>query len=238
LRSFFLGGEPVPRSLLGKLAERFPGSEIWNGYAPTEATCLTHCHRLTGADLSGSGAVSLGRPLPPNEMRVVAEDGRELPAGECGEIELSGPQVAHGYVPEDHPENRLFGRREGKPAYRTGDYGSVDQNGNLTLFGRCDGQVKWHGNRIEIGEIERVAGSARGVDQAVVVPVKRGARVVDLVLVVDLREDNACHRSAFVQHLTATLPGYMRPRTIRFVDQLPVTLHGKIDRMKLTTSLS
>lgn len=238
LRSFFLGGEPAPRALLGKLTDRFPGSEIWHGYAPTEVTCLTHCHRLTGADLSGSGAVTLGRALPPNEIRVVAGDGRELAANECGEIELGGPQVAQGYVPEDHPENRLFGRREGQLTYRTGDYGSVDRDGNLTLLGRCDGQLKWNGNRIEIGEIERVALNASGVDQAVVVPVKRGDRVVDLVLVVDLREDDECQRSAFAQHLAAALPGYMRPRTIRFVDQVPVTLHGKVDRMKLTTSFS
>jgi acyl-coenzyme A synthetase/AMP-(fatty) acid ligase len=56
---------------------------------------------------------------------------------------------------------------------------------------------------------------------------------VDLILFVQLREDNDCKRAAFLNHLTGALPAYMRPRSIRFVDGLPVTLHGKVDRRRL-----
>src|SRR4029077_13195961 len=112
----------------------------------------------------------LGRAIPPNEVRVVGHDGREVAAGEVGEIELAGPPVAHGYLPQTHPQNSLFGIRADKRFYRTGDYGMVDREGNLTLSGRLDGQLKWNGHRIEIGEIERVAQDAPGVCQAVVAP--------------------------------------------------------------------
>jgi D-alanine--poly(phosphoribitol) ligase subunit 1 len=234
LRTFFLGGEPVPKPLLTKLRERFPGAEIWHAYGPTEVTCLTHCRRVTTSDLAGSGPLPLGRPIPPNEVRVVDEDGQEAAAGEFGEIELSGPQVAHGYLPKTHPQNTLFGTRENKRFYRTGDCGVVDSEGNLTLSGRMDGQLKWNGNRVEIGEIERVAQDAIGACQAVAVPLTRDDRVVDVILFVQMREDNDGKRAVFVNHLTGTLPAYMRPRSIRFVDRLPVTLHGKVDRRRLT----
>jgi D-alanine--poly(phosphoribitol) ligase subunit 1 len=233
LRTFFVGGEPVPKPLVAKLMERFPGAEMWHAYGPTEVTCLTHCRRVTTADLAGSGPLPLGRPIPPNEVRVVDEEGREVATGEVGEIELSGPQVAYGYLPKTHPQNALFGTRENKRFYRTGDYGRIDQEGNLTLNGRMDGQLKWNGNRVEIGEIERVAQNAIGVCQAVAVPLTRDNRVVDVILFVQMREDNDGKRAAFLNHVNGELPAYMRPRSIRFVDRLPVTLHGKIDRTRL-----
>jgi D-alanine--poly(phosphoribitol) ligase subunit 1 len=233
LRTFFLGGEPAARSLVATLMERFPGAEIWHAYGPTEVTCLTHCVRLTASDLACPGPLSLGRAIPPNEIRVVGDDDREVEAGECGEIELGGPQVAHGYLPKSHPQNQFFGTRDGKRFYRTGDYGAVDQEGNLTVNGRVDGQLKWNGNRVEIGEIERVAQRAIGVRQAVVVPLKHENRVIDLILAIQMHDDDECKRSALVKHLTDALPNYMRPRSIRFVDRLPMTLHGKVDRARL-----
>ena len=237
LRTFFVGGEQVPRSLIARLLERFPGAEIWHAYGPTEVTCMTHCLRLARSEVAGSGPLSLGRALAPNEIRVVGEDGQEVMAGQWGEIELSGPQVAHGYLPESHPQNRLFSTREHKRFYRTGDYGVIDREGNLTLRGRLDGQVKWNGNRLEIGEIERVAREAPGVCQAAVVPVTRDGRVVDLMLFVEMRQDEDSTHSALMKHLTRALPVYMRPRSIRFVDRLPITIHGKVDRRQLSDML-
>ena len=130
-------------------------------------------------------------------MRI-HEDGREVAAGELGEIELSGPQVAYGYLPKTHPQNALFDTRENKRFYRTEDYGIVDPEGNVRLSGRRDGQLKWNGNRIEIGEIERVAQDASGVCQAVAVPLTRDTRVVDVILFVQMREDNDGKRAAFL----------------------------------------
>jgi D-alanine--poly(phosphoribitol) ligase subunit 1 len=235
LRTFFVGGEPVPRQLLAKLIERFPGAELWHAYGPTEVTCFTHCWRLTMSDLAGSGPLPLGRVVSPNEVRIIDEDGRELAAGEVGEIELAGPQVAHGYLPQTHPQNNLFRTWENKRCYRTGDYGGLDRDGNLTIGGRVDGQLKWNGHRIEIAEIERVAQDAIGVSEAIVVPLTRDNRVVDLILYVHLRQDVEQKRSAFLNHLSLALPAYMRPRSVRFIDHLPLTLQGKIDRKRLST---
>jgi D-alanine--poly(phosphoribitol) ligase subunit 1 len=237
MRTFFVGGEQVPRSLIARLLERFPAAEIWHAYGPTEVTCMTHCLRLTKSDLEGSGPLPLGRALGPNEIRLVGQDGQQVAMGQSGEIELSGPQVAYGYLPEHHPENHLFGTRKHQHFYRTGDYGVVDRKSNLTLRGRLDGQVKWNGNRLEIGEIERVAMDGPDVCQATVVPVAHDGRLLDLILFVEMRPDDDTRRSTFLQHLNGALPGYMRPRSIRFVDQLPLTLHGKVDRRRLSGTL-
>jgi D-alanine--poly(phosphoribitol) ligase subunit 1 len=237
LRSFFIGGEPVPRPLLTELTKRFPSAEIWHGYGPTEVTCMSHCRRLTTSDLMGSGPLPLGRVSPPNEIRIIHEDGHEMAAGEPGEVELSGPQVAQGYLPPTHPQNACFRKSYGKRCYRTGDYGVIDREGNLLLSGRMDGQVKWNGNRIEIAEIERAAQDVVGVRHAVAIPLMRNERVVDLVLFVRIHDDGDSAQSAFLGHLRETLPAYMTPRSIRFVDSLPVTLHGKVDRLRLLHSL-
>jgi D-alanine--poly(phosphoribitol) ligase subunit 1 len=188
------------------------------------------------SDLVGLGPLPLGRVVPPNDVRIVGEDGHELAVGEVGEIELAGPQVAHGYLPATHPQNNLFRTCENKRCYRTGDYGILDHDGNLTLGGRMDGQLKWNGHRVEIGEIERVAQDAIGVSQAVVVPLTSDNRVADLILYVQLRQDDDSQRAAFLSLLSRALPSYMRPRSVRFVDHMPVTLHGKIDRTRLLIS--
>ncbi len=169
---------------------------------------------------------------------IVADGMGGHAAGEVGEIELSGPQVAYGYLPENHPQNECFGWRGNRRVYRTGDFGIVDQDGSLTVSGRIDGQLKWNGNRVEIGEIERVAQDAAGVCQAVAVPITRDNRVIDVILFVQMREDDQYKRAALRNHLTGSLPGYMRPRSIRFIDRLPVTLHGKVDRKRLMSSCS
>jgi D-alanine--poly(phosphoribitol) ligase subunit 1 len=238
LRTFFLGGEQVPRPLVARLMERFPNAEIWHAYGPTEVTCMTHCLRLTTSEMTGSGPLPLGRAFPPNEVRIVCDGDEEATVGQWGEIELSGPQVAHGYLPETHLQNSLFGNQNNSRFYRTGDYGAVDHEGNLTLHGRLDGQVKWNGNRLELGEIERAALDVPGVCQAAAVPVKRDGRIVDLILFVEMPQGDDCKCSAFFQHLAGALPGYMRPRSIRFVEYLPITLHGKVDRRRLADTLA
>jgi D-alanine--poly(phosphoribitol) ligase subunit 1 len=237
LRTFFVAGEAVQRSLIAKLIDRFPGAEIWHGYGPTEVTCLTHCLRLSSPDLIGSGPLPLGRVLSPTAIRIIGDTGREVAVGEYGEIELAGPQVAHGYLPKDLPGMSAFGSRDDVRFYRTGDYGVLDQEGSLKLSGRRDDQVKWKGNRIEIAEIEQDASDAQMARKTAVVPIRREGQVIDLILVVQLNHDNPDGRSAFRNHLARSLPPYMRPRSIRFVSSMPVTLHGKLDRTRLATEL-
>ncbi|MEP2783041.1 MAG: AMP-binding protein [Pseudoruegeria sp.] len=233
LRCFFVGGEVVQRVLVEEINRRFPDAEIRHAYGPSEVTCMTHVHILTQADLNTEGLLPLGPVLAPNTMRIVDEDGCEVPVGSAGEVELCGPQVVRGYIPHDHPANRAFVSYQGQPAYRTGDFGKVDKKGQLTLLGRIDRQVKWNGNRIELDEIDRAASEISGVQKAACLPVKSDGRVVNIVLFCQFEDECTMSLEALSQSLATRLPQAMVPRDIHVVDHLPVTVNGKLDSQAL-----
>ncbi|WP_165390150.1 AMP-binding protein [Thalassococcus sp. S3] len=233
LRCFFVGGEVVQRDLVRELARRFPKADIRHAYGPSEVTCVTHIHTLTTQDMEAPDLLPLGPVLSPTHMRIVDEDGGEVAAGEPGEVELSGPQVVCGYIPQDHPANRAFIQRDGVRTYRTGDFGKVDAKGHLTILGRIDRQVKWNGNRIELDEIERAAQDVEGVYKCACLPVKENGRVVDIVLFVQPVEQTVLDHARVAHALHEALPQAMVPRDIRLVDRLPVTVNGKLDSRAL-----
>ncbi|MBD3787519.1 MAG: AMP-binding protein [Sphingomonadales bacterium] len=234
LRCFFVGGETVQRSLVEDILRRFPKAEVRHAYGPSEVTCMTHVHRLTADDLAAEGPLPLGPVLAPSSLRIVDEAGQELPPGEVGEVELSGPQVVGGYLPADHPANRAFFMRDGRASYRSGDFGKLDARGNLILSGRMDRQVKWNGNRIELDEIERAAHELPGIARAVCLPMREAGRVVDIVLCV-LPEPGTgvpCPQQ-LARGLHALLPQTMVPRDIHVLQDFPATVNGKVDAAAL-----
>lgn len=233
LRCFFVGGEVVQRDLIHTLRRRFPGAEIRHAYGPTEATCVTHVHVLTDADNAADGLLPLGPVIAPNTMRITDPDGRELPNGIPGEVVLRGPQIAHGYLPHDHPANRAFSLQDGVRLYRTGDLGQLDESGSLILLGRVDRQVKWNGNRIELNEIERAANGLAQVHKAVCIAQYEDGRVVDILLFVQKQPGASFDAGACGIALAQLLPQAMIPRDIRFVESLPLNVNGKVDEKAL-----
>ncbi|MEP4199234.1 MAG: AMP-binding protein [Aliishimia sp.] len=233
MRCFYVGGEVVPRGLIATLMQRFPQAEIRHAYGPTEVTCVTNIHTLTKADITGQAQLPLGRCLAPNRIQIVDERGNEVPDGTQGEVTFSGPQVVSGYIPVSHPANKAFNTRNGTRVYHTGDFGKVNANGELTLVGRIDRQVKWNGNRIELDEIERAAQAIDGVYKCGCVPIKKDGRVTDIILFVQRRTDAKLDHATLGKGLSSALPQAMVPRDTCFVDRLPVTLNGKLDASTL-----
>lgn len=234
LRVLFVGGEPVSALLVQTLQTRFPQTEIRHAYGPTETTCVTHALCLPPIDAKKAGALPLGRPHGANRIEIWDEEGKPLPAGHYGEIVILGPQVGAGYLPHDLPANRAFGARAGSERYyRTGDIGCQDEQGHLFIQGRTDSQIKWHGNRIDLAEIEKAASQCEQVKQSVVLIKKSNNVVTELVLCVHLSLDTAACRDNLRHSLAQRLPVYMMPRIIRFTGPFPLTLHGKTDRQAL-----
>ncbi|MDW6001389.1 AMP-binding protein [Vibrio mangrovi] len=233
MRVFFVGGEFVPHQLIAKIEARFPQAQVLHAYGPTETTCVTHACPVTADDMRYSQRLSLGQPLGVNRIRIEDDDGQELPVGEIGEVVIYGGQVAHGYLPVSHPQNVAFGSRDGERFYRSGDFGYVDESGNLFLKGRKDGQIKWNGNRIELVEIENVAARCDQVRQSAVIPIYVQDKLTQLVMYVQLEQDTDSYRQTFEQFMHQHLPRYMVPSSVHFVTALPMSLHGKIDRVKL-----
>ncbi len=178
----------------------------------------------------------IGRPMLGSRVVILDAERRPVPDGERGEIVIAGPNVSPGYLHRPDLTEKAFFRFEGAPAYRTGDWGHV-RDGLLFCEGRMDFQVKLHGHRIELGDIEANLCALPGVTGAAVLPVEKDGRVDALAAYVMLagapagtdREKANRLREA----LTARVPAYMVPRKFLFVEAFPMTPNGKIDRKAL-----
>ena len=198
-----------------------------NAYGPTEATvCAT-----MSAPLAGAEAPALGRPIA--NMRVYILDDRlePVPVGVAGELYLGGVGLARGYVgrPGLTAERFVadpFGAAGGR-LYRTGDLGRWRGDGVVEFLGRSDGQVKLRGLRIEPGEIEAALLEHGAVAQAAVVVWRER-----LVAYVVAREAPVA-AAALRFHLAARLPAHMLPQGYVWLDALPRTPSGKLDRRAL-----
>ncbi|QUQ67506.1 non-ribosomal peptide synthetase [Kutzneria sp. CA-103260] len=216
----FLGGEPVPTALWQRLdkARQSGRVEAFNLYGPTECTVDSTAGPVEGTE------PHIGRPLPSVEIHVL--DGRlaEVPVGVTGEVYISGPGVARGYVNRPGLTAQRFVADPfagaGRRMYRTGDEARWRPDGTLEFVGRADRQVKVRGFRVEPGEVEATIARYREGCAAVVV-----VRADDLVAYCvgdpDLDE--------LRDHVAAHLPAHMVP--VRFIPiaAFPLNVNGKLD---------
>ena len=236
LRLINLGGEMCPEALVARWAK--PGRQVFNTYGPTEATVSASL-----AELQAGAPVTIGRPLPNYQLMVIAadvENGLRLqPQGETGELCISGPGVAAGYLgrPELTAEKFLANPWAGADQrdarlYRTGDLARIDAQGQVHCLGRVDDQVKIRGFRVELGEIEAVLAQQAGVG-TVAVLLRRDEELEQLVayLVADSATPPAA--ATLRQALGQTLPPYMVPSRYEWLAAMPRLTSGKIDRNTL-----
>ena len=172
-----LGGEASRLDWIARLRALAPGCEIYNHYGPTETTVGVLTYKV-GSELpvTQSGTLPLGSPLPNSEVHILDASGRPSPVGEQGELHIGGRGVGRGYLgrPDLTAEKFIadpFGSGasgSGERLYRTGDVARVLPDGSLEFCGRVDDQIKLHGYRVELGEIEGTLRTQRGVRDAVV----------------------------------------------------------------------
>jgi amino acid adenylation domain-containing protein len=245
LRLSFFGGEGVPVASARLWQQAAPNCLITNQYGPTEAavTCISRPFSEPPVETAGRGTIAIGTPFPGMEAAVVDESDptRFLPPGEIGELALSGPQLAAGYLGDeeqtarrfpvlDHPE---LGRTRW---YLTGDSAYCDAQGLFHCLGRIDNQVKVMGHRVELEEIEAHLRAVCQTDSvaAVAWPVVNGnpAGIVAFVsgAVVDPGLDVR-------EAMKRRVPVYMVPSRVHAVDALPLSTNGKVDRKGLRTML-
>ncbi len=234
LRLINLGGEACPEALVARWAR--PGRRIFNTYGPTEATVSASL-----AELQAGQPVSIGRPLPNYGLLVVdpaVEQGlRLVPLGATGELCITGPGVAVGYLgrPELTAEKFLpnpwsTGTQDAR-LYRTGDLARIDADGSVHCLGRTDDQVKIRGFRVELGEIDAALCRQPGVGTAAVL-LRQDDEVERLVAY--LVADGAPPVPASLrQALGESLPPYMVPVHLEILGEMPRLLSGKIDRKAL-----
>lgn len=240
VRKFWFCGETLAPEVAAELLKRFPQAEVWNTYGPTEATVATTSIRITDSVLAAFNPLPVGRPKPGTRIVVLDATGTEVTPPQRGEIVIAGPNVSLGYVHRPDLTAHAFFELDGKRAYRTGDWGHF-QDGLLFFEGRIDFQIKLHGYRIEIGDIEANLHKQKNVQDAVVIPAMRNDRVEYLVAFTILKERS--QESDFEmseqlrRQLADQLPDYMVPRKFVFLDEFPTTSNGKVDRRKLAATL-
>lgn len=173
-RRLVLGGEASRLDWVERLRALAPDCEIYNHYGPTETTVGVLTYQA-GLQLprTQSGTLPLGKPLPNSRVYLLDASGKQVPAGERGELCIGGSCVARGY--RNRPDLSLakfvadpFSADPGARMYRTGDLARCLADGNIEFCGRIDDQVKLNGYRVEPGEIEAALREQGGVRDAVV----------------------------------------------------------------------
>jgi amino acid adenylation domain-containing protein len=235
LRWSLFCGEALPVALARDWSEAAPSSIVENLYGPTEATIACTSYRWDARrspDEFELGLVPIGHPLGAMSTLVVGDDLREAQPGEVGELLLNGPQVVEGYWNDEEATSRAFVSIDGRRYYRTGDrVRRPTAGGPLRYLGRFDDQIKVLGHRVELGEVEAAIRDETSVDAVVAVgwpPSPSGASGI-AAFVADERVDPAALTAA----LARRLPGYMVPREVRLLPELPVNANGKWDRKAL-----
>ena len=236
MRVLAVGGEPMPRSDLDYFNRHFqPPCVLVHGLGPTE--CFMVCwHYFPHGSHVDTPKLPIGYPLPDKDVLVLDDDGREVPAGETGEICVRSPYISPGYWRDPERTKAKFradSSRPGAQIYRTGDIGMRAENGCLTHVGRFDFQLKIRGFRIEVAEIEAALRTLPAVVDAVVVGRPDATGDLRLVAYFVPAPDARVTVTHMRKHLAQSLPDYMIPALFVAVGEIPKTPNGKVDRINL-----
>ena len=240
VRCFLFCGETLAPETASQLLERFPDALVWNTYGPTEATVAMTIVQITRDVIAKSNPLPIGRVMPGTRVIIRGEDGKAVPPGERGEIVIVGPNVSPGYLARPDLTEKAFYAIDDTRAYRTGDWGR-DRDGMIFCEGRMDGQIKLHGYRIELGDLEANLRALPDIADVVVLPVQKGGKIDSLTAFVVLsgpKQGTDFEQAAKLKtQLGERLPAYMTPRKFHFLDSFPMNANGKADRKKLAEML-
>ena len=228
LKYLLFGGEMVDVKSVQAVVESKP-QHLLHVYGPTENTTFTTWYEVENvAELK---TIPIGKAIANTQIYLLDNYLNPVPVGVIGEIYIGGDGLAHSYF--NRPEltaKRFISHPWQKSArlYKTGDFARYLPDGNLEFIGRKDDLVKVRGFRIELGEVETVLNQHPKVRESVVV-VKEENLVAYIVASVQLKS------SQLKEFLQVKLPNYSIPAVFVFLDELPLTLNGKVDRLALPT---
>lgn len=240
VRLSFFAGEGLPVSILAGWQKVISNAQIVNLYGPTESTIYCFRHDWVSDENPENilnGLVSIGRPWPGIEACVIDEELQPVSDPSIkGELCVKGDQVTDGYWNDPVKTAAAFVTIEdfvgSKTYYRTGDHVYINSLGNYMYCGRVDHQVKIDGHRVELGEIEhhiRVFSES----SLVAAIIKQNANLTQSVLTVYIEANKQKPEQEIMKYMRDTLPPYMIPKKIFYIDKMPINLNGKIDRNAL-----
>ena len=229
-----MGAEAVPYELVERIRKLGINCLIDNGYGPTETTITSS---MTFVE---DQYVTIGKPVANTKYYILDKAGHVLPINAIGDLTIAGDSVGIGYYKLEEKTKAAFIEVNGERAYRSGDLARMNNEGNTEFFGRLDNQIKLHGLRIELDEIEKVCNSHPDVTRCVVL-VKNNAIDGDYLALyyTASKELSKEELSAF---MAKSLTPYMIPKAMMQLERVPLTPNGKVDKKALpeiaTTSSS
>lgn len=230
LSHLLITGEAFPAQLLPQL-KSVTLAEIYNLYGPTETTVWSTLTNVTRAE-----KITIGKPVDNTQIYILDENLVPVTLGSVGEIFISGDGVSLGYLnnPELTKERFLVNPYlPGKMMYRTGDLGRWLNNGEIECLGRNDNQVKIRGLRIEAEEIESCLIQHPAINEAVVTAKEDKTGKKHLIAYLIPTDEVKPSREELVSHILKYLPSYMVPSAFSWLNVMPLTPNGKIDRRSL-----
>ena len=220
-----VGGGMAVQAAVAKLWLEKTGCPVCEGYGLSETSPSASCNPTTSTEFSGT----IGVPLPNTRLKIIDDDGLELPVGQPGEIAIQGPQVMAGYWqrPDETAKVMLPGGW-----FKSGDIGVMDARGYFKIVDRKKDMILVSGFNVYPNEVEDVVASLPGVLECAVigVPDDKSGEAVKLVVV---KKDPALTETQVLEHCKNNLTGYKLPKLIEFRTDLPKTPVGKILRREL-----
>lgn len=229
------GGEALPEKLKKSFVDT--DSDVWNVFGPTETTIWSLLEHIKAKE-----NITIGNPIGNTQVYIIDKNLQPTPVGIAGELCIAGDGLARGYLnkPEltaekfiDNPFNN------GTKLYRTGDLARWLSDGRVDFIGRIDNQVKIHGFRIELDDIETHLSTYPGISECVVV-VKEDEGNKQLVAYYIRNNSMSTNEepidpNKLREYLKPKLPEYMLPAFFINIDKMPLTPNGKIDRKELVS---
>jgi len=243
LRIVFLGGEPISGARLKEwAASTYCKIDLVNVYGVAECSDVSTYYKLHDFDRYASSSVPIGIPIDNTRVYVMDSEMNRLPAGEIGELCIAGDGVGKGYINDDELTKRKFITLKRGPApevvYRTGDLGRLGKDGNFEYVGRVDHQVKVHGVRVELEEIETILRQHPKMQEAIVL-VKEVAlgdlRLIAYVIPKETVPDGEWGNveEDLRRHVRVKLPKNLVPNIFIKIKEAPLNPNGKVDRIAL-----
>ncbi|MCP4990315.1 MAG: amino acid adenylation domain-containing protein [Colwellia sp.] len=213
---------------------RYAGTKAYfNAYGPTEI-CVAAAYHRADPKQDYKGGVPIGKPISNMQCYILDSNNRPKPVGVAGELCIAGDGLARGYLNDKNLTDKKFVPNpfiKDKLMFRTGDRAKWLSNGEIMFIGRMDDQVKIRGFRVEIGEIENHLLLIPNIDDVVVIDLLDKEGEVYLCAYVVSRENISIN--TLREKLSLTLPPYMIPSYFVFIDKIPLTSHGKVDKKAL-----
>ncbi|WP_378186683.1 amino acid adenylation domain-containing protein [Aquimarina sp. W85] len=232
-RMIVFGGDTLPVVYIEAIKKQNSEVEIINHYGPTETTIgklLINVDRNTDYQ-----TIPIGKLFSQTSVYVVNQQFNLCPVGVSGELLIGGKGVAKGYLNKPELTKKQFIQNPfsetKEKLYKTGDLVRMLPDGNIEFLGRKDNQVKIRGNRIELGEIESTLSLKKGIDTIFVLAKELDSG--DKELVAYYKSSEPIEGADLRSYVQDRLPAYMVPTYFVYLEEIPLTLNGKVDKRAL-----